>query len=223
MSAHHLIVGGQRSGKSRQAEALALRWPGRVSVVDNFMFLQNSLNHYCAHPDFDVMRGDVRDESLMKSVIPGADVLIPLAAIVGAAGLEPTLAAVRRGATVGLANKECLVCAGDLMKAELEKSGATLLPVDSEHSAIYQVFDFDRRDAVESLILTASGGPFRTYTLELDNLDQLITEKTKVVAVGLSSNVTGTVTTGQMTLVQVTTAPSIGLTLRLTTDCTWVT
>jgi 1-deoxy-D-xylulose-5-phosphate reductoisomerase len=65
---------------------------------------------------------------------------------------------------VGLANKECLVCAGDLMKAEMEKSGATLLPVDSEHSAIYQVFDFDRREAVESIILTASGGPFRTYT-----------------------------------------------------------
>ncbi len=87
-----------------------------------------------------------------------------MAAIVGAAGLEPTLAAVCRGATVGLANKECLVCAGDLMKAEMEKSGATLLPVDSEHSAIYQVFDFDRREAVESIILTASGGPFRTYT-----------------------------------------------------------
>ncbi len=87
-----------------------------------------------------------------------------MAAIVGAAGLEPTLAAVRRGATVGLANKECLVCAGDLMKAELEKSGATLLPVDSEHSAIYQVFDFDRREAIESIILTASGGPFRTHT-----------------------------------------------------------
>jgi 1-deoxy-D-xylulose-5-phosphate reductoisomerase len=89
-----------------------------------------------------------------------------MAAIVGAAGLEPTLAAVRRGATVGLANKECLVCAGDLMKAEIEKSGATLLPVDSEHSAIYQVFDFDRRDAVESIILTASGGPFHSFTLE---------------------------------------------------------
>ena len=89
-----------------------------------------------------------------------------MAAIVGAAGLEPTLAAVRRGATVGLANKECLVCAGDLMKAEIEKSGAVLLPVDSEHSAIYQVFDFDRRDDVESIILTASGGPFRSYTLE---------------------------------------------------------
>ena len=88
-----------------------------------------------------------------------------MAAIVGAAGLEPTLAAVRRGATVAFANKECLVCAGSLMMAEVERHGATLLPVDSEHSAIFQVFDFARRDTVAKLVLTASGGPFRTRTL----------------------------------------------------------
>jgi len=83
-----------------------------------------------------------------------------MAAIVGAAGLEPTLTAVQRGATVALANKECLVCAGELMMAEVTKNGATLLPVDSEHSAIFQVFDFANGDAVERIILTASGGPF---------------------------------------------------------------
>ncbi len=83
-----------------------------------------------------------------------------MAAIVGAAGLEPTLTAVRRGATVALANKECLVCAGELMMAEVTKNGATLLPVDSEHSAIFQVFDFANDGAVERIILTASGGPF---------------------------------------------------------------
>ncbi|MDH3700451.1 MAG: 1-deoxy-D-xylulose-5-phosphate reductoisomerase [Alphaproteobacteria bacterium] len=87
-----------------------------------------------------------------------------MAAIVGAAGLEPTLAAVRRGAIVAFANKECLVCAGDLMMAEIESRGATLLPVDSEHNAIFQVFEFDRRDAVEKLVLTASGGPFRDWS-----------------------------------------------------------
>ena len=86
-----------------------------------------------------------------------------MAAIVGAAGLSPTLAAIRRGAIVALANKECLVCAGDLVMAETQRSGATLLPVDSEHSAIYQVFDFERRDGIERIILTASGGPFRTF------------------------------------------------------------
>ncbi len=85
-----------------------------------------------------------------------------MAAIVGAAGLEPTLAAVRRGAIVAFANKEVLVCAGALMMDEVKAHGATLLPVDSEHSAIYQVFDFDRTDSVARLILTASGGPFRT-------------------------------------------------------------
>ncbi len=89
-----------------------------------------------------------------------------MAAIVGAAGLEPTLAAIRRGVTVALANKECLVCAGELVMAEVAAAGATLLPVDSEHNAIFQVFDGERRDGIESIILTASGGPFRSFTLE---------------------------------------------------------
>jgi len=84
-----------------------------------------------------------------------------MAAIVGAAGLAPTLAAVKRGVTVALANKECLVCAGDLMMREVAERKATLLPVDSEHSAIFQVFDFAQKDKVEKVILTASGGPFR--------------------------------------------------------------
>ncbi|MBK8211086.1 MAG: 1-deoxy-D-xylulose-5-phosphate reductoisomerase [Rhodospirillales bacterium] len=84
-----------------------------------------------------------------------------MASIVGAAGLEPTMAAVRRGAIIGLANKECLVCAGELMIAEIKKCGATLVPVDSEHSAIFQVFDFTNPEKVEKIILTASGGPFR--------------------------------------------------------------
>ncbi len=85
-----------------------------------------------------------------------------MAGIVGAAGLGPTLAAVKRGAIVGLANKECLVCAGDLMISEVARAGATLLPVDSEHNAIFQVFDFERDSGVSKIILTASGGPFRT-------------------------------------------------------------
>ncbi len=89
-----------------------------------------------------------------------------MAAIVGAAGLESTIAAVRRGAVVALANKESLVCAGSLVTSEVARSGARLIPVDSEHSAIFQVFDFGRAQSVERIILTASGGPFRTFTLE---------------------------------------------------------
>jgi 1-deoxy-D-xylulose-5-phosphate reductoisomerase len=89
-----------------------------------------------------------------------------MAGIVGAAGLEPTLRAIRQGAIVGLANKECLVCAGELVLREVQASGTTLLPVDSEHNAIFQVFDFERPETVDRLILTASGGPFRECSLE---------------------------------------------------------
>ena len=89
-----------------------------------------------------------------------------MAAIVGAAGLEPTIAAVRRGAIIALANKECLVCAGALMTAEVQEHGATVVPVDSEHNAIFQVFDFERPETVEKVTLTASGGPFRTLDID---------------------------------------------------------
>jgi 1-deoxy-D-xylulose-5-phosphate reductoisomerase len=89
-----------------------------------------------------------------------------MASIVGAAGLAPTLEAVKRGATVGLANKESLVCAGDLMMECVTQHGATLLPVDSEHNAIFQVLDFNKPDSIEKIILTASGGPFRTFSLD---------------------------------------------------------
>ncbi len=85
-----------------------------------------------------------------------------MSAIVGVAGLAPTLTAVRRGAVVALANKECLVSAGPVMTAEIKRHGATLLPVDSEHNAIFQVFDAVQPEAVERIYLTASGGPFRT-------------------------------------------------------------
>jgi 1-deoxy-D-xylulose-5-phosphate reductoisomerase len=88
-----------------------------------------------------------------------------MSAIVGAAGLEPTLAAVRRGTLVGLANKETLVCAGALVMREVAKHKAVMLPVDSEHSAIFQVFERDHVDAIDKIILTASGGPFRQRSL----------------------------------------------------------
>jgi 1-deoxy-D-xylulose-5-phosphate reductoisomerase len=87
-----------------------------------------------------------------------------MAAIVGAAGLEPTLSAVKRGAHIGLANKECLVCAGDLFMRAAHKYGATILPVDSEHNAIFQVLNPEHPAEVKKLILTASGGPFRTLS-----------------------------------------------------------
>ncbi len=89
-----------------------------------------------------------------------------MAAIVGAAGLKPTLKAAQRGADIALANKECLVCAGEVVTAAIREAGGALLPVDSEHNAIFQVFDFNQPERVSRLILTASGGPFRTWTRE---------------------------------------------------------
>ena len=89
-----------------------------------------------------------------------------MASIVGSAGLRPTLAAVRRGITVALANKECLVCAGDLFMAEVRRNKATLLPVDSEHNAVFQCFEAHHANAIEQITLTASGGPFRTWTAD---------------------------------------------------------
>ena len=89
-----------------------------------------------------------------------------MAAIGGAAGLPATLAAIRRGVSVALANKEALVCAGDVMLRAVAEYGATLLPVDSEHNAIFQAMADGNRDRVDHITLTASGGPFRTATLE---------------------------------------------------------
>lgn len=89
-----------------------------------------------------------------------------MAAIVGAAGLRPTLAALRQGSALAFANKECLVCAGGLFMDEARCHGTRLLPVDSEHNAIYQVFAEQQRTAISKITLTASGGPFRTWSLE---------------------------------------------------------
>lgn len=100
-------------------------------------------------------------EALVEAARRPADLLV--AAIVGAAGLPSTLAAVEAGTSVALANKEALVCAGALVKAAAARSGAALLPVDSEHNAIFQVLE--SIDRVAKITLTASGGPFRAMSL----------------------------------------------------------
>src|SRR5258708_998446 len=85
-----------------------------------------------------------------------------MAAVSGAAGLNPALAAVDRGATVALANKECLVCAGDFFMQRAAKAGACILPADSEHNALFQALGSGNREELVRVIITASGGPFRT-------------------------------------------------------------
>lgn len=103
-------------------------------------------------------------QALIEAADRPADLV--MAGIVGAAGLAPTLTAIRHGRIVALANKEALVCAGSLFLREVKRHGATLLPVDSEHNAIWQCFDFARVEAIETITLTASGGPFREYSIE---------------------------------------------------------
>lgn len=89
-----------------------------------------------------------------------------MAAMSGAAGLRPTLAAIERGAIIALANKECLVCAGEIFMRRAQQSGAVVLPVDSEHNALFQALSAGHRSEIARVILTASGGPFRTWTRE---------------------------------------------------------
>lgn len=103
-------------------------------------------------------------DALVEAATGDSDLV--MAAIVGCAGLRPTMAAVEAGKTVALANKEALVTAGDLMTDAAKTSGATLLPVDSEHNAIFQSLAGSRIDQVSRIILTASGGPFRTASAE---------------------------------------------------------
>ncbi len=86
-----------------------------------------------------------------------------MAAVSGAAGLKPALAAVDRGASVALANKECLVCAGDFFMERAAKAGACILPADSEHNALFQALSSGNREELVRVIITASGGPFRTW------------------------------------------------------------
>ena len=101
-------------------------------------------------------------QAIVEAAGRGAD--WTMGAIVGCAGLKPIMAAIEAGRTVVLANKEPLVAAGDIVVAAAKASGATLLPADSEHNAVFQCFDFARPERVRRIILTASGGPFRDRT-----------------------------------------------------------
>jgi 1-deoxy-D-xylulose-5-phosphate reductoisomerase len=101
---------------------------------------------------------------LLEAAEAGAD--WTMAAIVGSAGLRPVLAALEKGSTVALANKEALVCAGDLVKQAATRGNGRLLPVDSEHNAVFQCFDHEAPERVRRIVLTCSGGPFRDKSIE---------------------------------------------------------
>lgn len=150
-------ITGNRNADLLVEQALKFN-PRMVAVAseDNYASVKSALSGTGIH----VGAGE---ESMVEAASRPADWV--MAGIVGGAGLAPTIAAAKRGATVALANKECLVCAGDLLLSEVADSGATLLPVDSEHNAIFQVFNFGEPEKVERIILTASGGPFRETPL----------------------------------------------------------
>jgi 1-deoxy-D-xylulose-5-phosphate reductoisomerase len=138
----------------------ALRWRPRVAVIEDeglLPELQNRLNG----SGIEAAAGAAAIERVAGQ---GADWV--MSAIVGAAGLAPTLAAARAGSIIGLANKESLVCAGPALLVIAKAAGGAVIPVDSEHSAIFQVFESGNAAQVRRLILTASGGPFRGWSLE---------------------------------------------------------
>ena len=143
----------------------AVRFNARMAVVadeDCYQDLKDAL----AGTNIKVGAGP---EALIEAASLPSDWV--MASIVGAAGLDPTLSAIRRGAIVALANKECLVCAGDLVMKEVVEHNATLLPVDSEHNAIFQVFDFEQPEKISHVTLTASGGPF--YEMSLEQMEKV--------------------------------------------------
>ena len=150
-------ITGNRNADLLVEQALKFN-PRMVAVAseDNYTSVKSALSG----TGIEVGAGE---KSMVEAASRPADWV--MAGIVGGAGLAPTIAAAKRGATVALANKECLVCAGDLLLSEVADSGATLLPVDSEHNAIFQVFNFGEPEKVERIILTASGGPFRETPL----------------------------------------------------------
>jgi len=139
--------------------AAARRHRARLAVIgdaDRYGELKDAL----AGTGIEVAAGS---HGLAEAAARPADLV--MSSIVGAAGLAPTLIAIGRGAIVALATKECLVCAGSLFMDEVRRTGATLLPVDSEHNAIFQALRDEPVARVERLILTASGGPFRRRAL----------------------------------------------------------
>ncbi|MBS27542.1 MAG: 1-deoxy-D-xylulose-5-phosphate reductoisomerase [Alphaproteobacteria bacterium] len=152
------VVALTANGNAAALAELAREFEAELAVVADTGALED-LQRALAGTSIETAAGP---DALCDAAGVPADLIV--AGIVGAAGLDATLAAVRQGTLLALANKECLVCAGDLLLAESERAGTRLLPLDSEHNAIFQVFEADNADDVEKLIVTASGGPFRTWS-----------------------------------------------------------
>ena len=187
MSARRLAILGSTGSVGEQTLAVAADFPDRFRVVAlgagrNVEKLAEQVRRF--RPERVSIASEAGEGELRERLGDAADGLeigigsagleavathpadLVMAALVGAVGLGPTLAAVRAGRDVALANKEVLVMAGALVRREVAARGTTLLPVDSEHNAIFQALAGQRRQDVKRLLLTASGGPFRTWPAE---------------------------------------------------------
>jgi 1-deoxy-D-xylulose-5-phosphate reductoisomerase len=140
-----------------QAERFRPRW-----IVATDEAAARAFDWSRLHPDTELLMGPER----LPELAAAEDVDVVLAAIVGSAGLRSTWAALEAGKTVALANKETLVMAGGLVTRLAAKCHATIVPIDSEHSAIFQALQAGRREEVRRVVLTASGGPFREFSAE---------------------------------------------------------
>ena len=148
------------NGNATELAKLAREFSAEVAVVADEAALP-ALREALAGTGIMAAGGEA---ALVEAASRPADITV--AAIVGCAGLAPTMAAIAQGRTVALANKEALVAAGEVLTAAVARSGATLLPTDSEHNAIFQCLAGNSYDHVRSITLTASGGPFRDWSLE---------------------------------------------------------
>ncbi|SFO24675.1 1-deoxy-D-xylulose 5-phosphate reductoisomerase [Cohaesibacter marisflavi] len=148
------LTANRNVGKLARA---AVKSGARFAVVADEGFYADLRDALSGH-DIEVGAGQ---SAVEEAAGRSADIVI--GAIVGAAGICPTLAALKAGNQVALANKEALVCAGDLVMAETQRLGKPILPVDSEHSAVFQVYERENRAEISKIVLTASGGPFRTW------------------------------------------------------------
>ena len=154
------VVALTANGNAADLAALAREFGAEVAVVADETKLSD-LRAALAGTNIHAAAGEA---ALIEAAARGADITV--AAIVGCAGLAPTMAAIEQGKTVALANKEALVSAGEVMTAAVARTGATLLPVDSEHNAIFQCLAGGKVEDVRWITLTASGGPFRDWSME---------------------------------------------------------
>ena len=159
---HHFSTLGLTAGtNSEKLEQQIRTFNPRVVALTSETAAQRLRSRLADHP-VEILSGE--DGLCTVASMPESDLVI--SAIVGGAGLMPTMAAIRAGCSVALANKEPMVMAGQLMQAEAHKQGKRIFPIDSEHSAVFQSLEGHRKSDVRRIVLTASGGPFWSWSLD---------------------------------------------------------